>query len=230
MPHPFLERLAAGPILAQAQQPAPAAPATPAPSTAAPAAVKPLKVVLDNVVIEVTRAAEVVRRLREFYRSGSMQVERTDANQLLEEAIEPLRNRLERAGISLTVQVAAGLPKLLVDRVHGIIVLHNLISNAIDAIAMVDGVNPRIEIYAALDDAGGIRFSIDDNGPGIPPELQEQMFQPFSSTKAHGMGLGLAMSRSIAESHGGRLWIERFRPGACLCLTLPTESVGEIHK
>jgi signal transduction histidine kinase len=182
-----------------------------------------LRNVMDKVHAEVTRAGEVVRRLREFYRSRSIRPEPLGAELLIEEATGTLRTRLERAGIALIVRCPPDLPKVLADRIHITIVLHNLITNAIEAIAHEDSEARRIQIEARSDTGGMVRVSVEDSGPGISTEQAEHLFEPFATSKMHGMGVGLAMSRSIVESHGGRLWFERIRPGACVCLTLPAD-------
>ncbi|MFN0318293.1 MAG: ATP-binding protein [Burkholderiales bacterium] len=183
--------------------------------------------VMDKLHAEVTRAGEVVRRLREFYRSGSIRPVPSAIDSLIEEATGTLRMRAERAGIALTVRCPPGLPKVLADRIHITIVLHNLITNAIEAITQADCEARQIQIEARYGPKGMVRVSVEDTGPGISLEQAEDVFEPFATSKMHGMGVGLSMSKSIVETHGGRLWVERFRPGACICLTLPADSQTE---
>lgn len=98
--------------------------------------------------------------------------------------------------------------------------MRNLITNAFDAVMQADGPR-RVMVEIAPDNSGEVRVSVRDNGPGITPDRAESLFEPFSTTKATGMGMGLTISRAIVEAHGGRLWVE---PGAqgILCFTLPT--------
>ncbi len=109
---------------------------------------------------------------------------------------------------------------MLVDRVQIQQVLVNLIRNALDA--MTDSRDGELVISTRLESSGMALISISDNGPGVAPELYQTLFQPFVTTKARGMGIGLSISRSICEAHGGRLWMEpRKGGGAVFCLTLP---------
>lgn len=180
--------------------------------------------VMSKLHAEVARAGEVVRRLREFYRSGSIRPVPLAIESLIEEATGALRTRAERASIALIVRCPPDLPEVLADRIHIAIVLHNLIANAIEAITQEGSESRRIQIEGRSDTGGMVRISVEDTGPGISKEQAEHLFEPFATSKVQGMGVGLAMSRSIIESHGGRLWFERLRPGACVCLTVPAES------
>jgi C4-dicarboxylate-specific signal transduction histidine kinase len=99
-------------------------------------------------------------------------------------------------------------------------VLHNLVANALDSLAAVEGYQREIVIDAAQD-GHAVKLTIRDNGPGISPAVVDQLFTTIASSKPSGMGLGLAISRSIVESHGGRLWLEQSDGGATFALTLP---------
>ena len=108
----------------------------------------------------------------------------------------------------------------MVDRVQIAMVLHNLIANAIDSLAGGPADTPEITVEAAQD-GNAIKLVVQDNGSGIAPSIADQLFQTFATSKPTGMGLGLAISRSIVESHGGRLWLEPSPSGARFALTLP---------
>lgn len=179
--------------------------------------------VMDKVVGETQRAAEVMRRLREFFRSGGTRLERVILPQLVEDALAPLRPRLARHGIRLTVHVAPDLRPALADPVQLRMVLHNLIANAIDALK--DAPAPRMITLSLSPHAGGaLRVDVEDNGPGVAPEMRERLFQPFTTSKGEGMGLGLAVCRSLVEAHGGKLWADTAGPGARFHFTLPDDS------
>jgi two-component system sensor kinase FixL len=106
-------------------------------------------------------------------------------------------------------------------------VLHNLIANAIDAITAVDAAERAIRLRAAPDARGAVRITVRDSGPGLPAGMPPDAFPPFATTKPHGMGLGLAISRSIVESHGGRLVADPVERGASFSFTLPAEETAD---
>ncbi len=180
-----------------------------------------------TVTAEVTRAADVVRRLREFFRSGSSRLEGVTVAALLAVAAERAAPRLERHGIALHVDAAAELPAVFVDRLQIETVLHNLLTNAIDATLAAESSDRAIALRAAPDAHGGVRITVTDSGPGLPEAMRQDAFQPFATTKPLGMGLGLAISRSIVESHGGRLAADAVARGASFSFTLPARDALE---
>ena len=150
--------------------------------------------VIERILTEAQRASEVVRRLRDFFREGRTRLEQVPVSRLLESV---------RAD-GLTVQAQPGLPDLLVDRLQIELVLRNLVANAAEAL---DGsaAPGAIVLSAERHDGQHVRIVVTDNGPGIAPADRERVFEPFVSGKPTGMGLGLAVSRAIAEAHGGTL-------------------------
>ncbi|MCC6611579.1 MAG: MASE1 domain-containing protein [Burkholderiales bacterium] len=178
------------------------------------------------VVGEVGRAGEVMRRLREFFRSGASRLERVAVAELVRGGTAPLAQRLARHRIALDTEIELGLPDLLVDRLQIEAVMHNLLANAIEAIASGAGAGGRIAVRATLVGTT-VRITVSDTGPGLSAELAHRMFKPFTTTKAEGMGLGLAISRSIIENHGGRLVAEPAAAGAAFSFTLPIETAAE---
>ena len=151
--------------------------------------------VVERMLVEAQRASEVVRRLRDFFREGRTRLERVAVAELLESV------RRQAGADAVTVNEGADLPPVLVDRLQIELVLRNLISNAAEA---SEGAG-RIELSARRHDPRHVRFVVVDDGPGIPSARREQVFEPFVSGKPTGMGLGLAVSRAIAEAHGGTL-------------------------
>jgi two-component system, LuxR family, sensor kinase FixL len=178
---------------------------------------------MDKVVQEAARASGVVRRLREFFRAGSMQLEPLEIEPLLRTALAAEQQRTGRHRVSCYVDCAAGLPPLLADRVQVEIVLHNLLANAIDALKENTTAERAIRLTAQPEGERLVRVAIADSGPGITHEIAEQLLHPFLTSKPKGMGLGLAISRSIVEAHGGRLSIEAGRQGL-VSFTLPLAS------
>jgi two-component system sensor kinase FixL len=159
--------------------------------------------VMARILAETQRAAEVVRRLRDFFRQGTTHLEQVAVSALLEEVRRIGAQVRADSAISLTVTAEPGLPDLLIDRLQIELVLRNLIANAAEALAARgSGV---IAVTANRHDARHLRIVVADNGPGIAPAQRKRVFEPFVSGKSSGMGLGLAVSRAIAEAHGGTL-------------------------
>ncbi len=181
-----------------------------------------LRETLDKAGREVARAGEVIRRLRDFYRTGSARRERIGPRTLIDAAVESLASRLRQNRIEIEVRCAHRLPPVEVDTIQIQTVLHNVIGNAVDALAATNNPHGRIRVAATAGSDGALLVEIADNGPGIGGEIAGRLFEPFTSTKAEGMGLGLAMSRSIVEAHGGHLRLrENAGPGATFELSLP---------
>lgn len=181
---------------------------------------------LNKIADEAGRAGQVVHRLREFFRGGTLRMETCTAESLIEEGIAPLRKRAERFGIQLIVNLPGNLPDISADRVQISTVLLNLIGNAIDALRKAESGERRIDVSAAQLDADTVRICVADSGAGIAPEIGERLFQPFATSKPEGMGLGLAISRTLVEAHGGTLDLADTRPTR-FCFTLPTDSAPQ---
>jgi len=153
--------------------------------------------VIGHMLAEAQRAAEVVRRLRDLFRHGTTRLERVPVAELLEAA--------RRAGTGrLSVAAADDLPDVWVDRLQIELVLRNLVANAAEA-AAAHAAGAEVALTAERRDARHLRIVVSDNGPGIGPAEAGRVFEPFISGKPSGMGLGLAVSRAIAEAHGGTL-------------------------
>jgi len=177
-----------------------------------------LRATMDKVVAEVNRAGSVVRRLRDFFRSGSVELETIAPAVLIEEACAAVQERANRHRVAVE-QSARNLPDVRVDRVQIEAVLANLLGNAIDALQRRAG-ERALRIDASRDRPGFVRIAVQDNGPGVEPEVAQSLFDPFVTTKPKGMGLGLAISRSIVDAHGGKLWHEARAPGSAFCFTV----------
>ena len=193
---------------------------------AEPLAVKDtrLQTTLNKAAEEAIRASEVLRRLRDFYRGGEAKRERIDIEATCLAVASAFQERLRRAGAVLDVDVHPGLPPFKGDRMRLEIVLHNLLANAIDAIRHSPESSRRVVLRAASS-ADTLILQVEDSGPGIAPEATASLFEPFVTSKPDGMGLGLALSRSLIRARGGELLCRRGERlgGACFSVELPLE-------
>jgi NO-binding membrane sensor protein with MHYT domain/signal transduction histidine kinase len=171
-----------------------------------------------RIVQDGTRAADIISRIRLLFKKGMPEREAVDVNDLVREMIVLLRSEAERYGISVHADLAADLPKVMGDRVQLQQVLMNLMVNGIDAMKELDG--PReLTVTSQRAEVEQVLLTVTDTGVGLPQT--DRIFEAFFTTKAHGTGMGLSISRSIVESHGGRLWVGDNRSrGASFHLTL----------
>jgi signal transduction histidine kinase len=167
--------------------------------------------ILHDIIEENHRAAEVIRRLRAMLKRGEMHLQPLDVGELIREVLELAHGEMVTRRVTVTTTVAPDLPPVLGDRVQLQQVLINLILNACEA--MTATAERRLAATAAPMPNDTVQISIRDNGPGIPTELMDRLFEPFVTTKPEGLGLGLSISRTIVASHGGRLWAENDGPG-----------------
>jgi len=157
-----------------------------------------------RVVKDVTRAADIISRIGVLFKKGALQRELVDVNELIREMIVLLRSEANRYSISVDTELAEDLSKVMADRVQLQQVFMNLMLNGIDA---MKGTMARGELTIKSEMANGqLLISVSDSGAGVLPEQAEQIFNAFFTTKDNGTGMGLPISRSIIESHGGRLW------------------------
>ena len=174
-----------------------------------------------RMVKDATRAAEIISRIRLLFKKATTERTFVDVNEIIREMIILLHNELTRDSISVRQELAEDIPRIMGDRVQLQQVMMNLILNSIDAMNEVDGTR---ELAIKSQRAGNeeVMVSVIDSGIGLPGQCAEQIFNPFFTTKLHGTGMGLRISRSIVEAHGGRLWAANNSPrGASFSLTLP---------
>jgi hypothetical protein len=177
-----------------------------------------------RIVKDAIRATEIIKRTRMLFRKGDPQRELVDVNELIQELVVLLRSEAARYSISVRTEVAADLPRLLGDRVQLQQVLMNLVINGIEAMRDVNGARD-LTINSQRGENGQLEVSVSDTGVGLPPDQARQIFNAFFTTKPNGTGMGLRISRSIVESHGGRLWAaDNFPRGATFYVTLPMKS------
>ncbi len=170
------------------------------------------------------RAADIISRVRLLFRKGAAQREPVDVNEVIEEMMVLLRGEAGRYSIPIHAELASGLPKVKADRVQLQQVFMNLMLNGIDAMKD-NGAAGQLTITSRRGAAGQVLFSVADTGVGLPAEQADQIFNAFFTTKRDGTGLGLPISRSIIESHGGRLWAAgNSGRGATFHFTLPSEA------
>src|SRR5947209_6886729 len=180
-----------------------------------------------GMVKDGKRAAEIINRIRLLFEKGTPQQELLDVNEAVREMIVLLRSEAAQYSISVRTELAADLPQVMGDRVQLQQVMMNLISNSIDAMRDVDGTR-ELAIKSRRTEKQQLMVSISDTGVGLPPQQTDQIFDAFFTTKVHGTGMGLSISRSIVESHSGRLWAADNPPrGASFHLILPTKVVGD---
>jgi C4-dicarboxylate-specific signal transduction histidine kinase len=176
-----------------------------------------------RIVKDGTRAAEIVKRIRLLFKKGTPQLELVDVNEPIREMVVLLRGEATRYNIMVRMELAADLPRIMGDRVQLQQVLMNLIMNSIDAMKEVDGTR-ELAIKSQRTEQEEVLVSVSDTGVGLPPQQSGQIFNAFFTTKPHGTGMGLRISRSIVESHGGRLWAAENSPrGASFHFALATK-------
>jgi signal transduction histidine kinase len=181
---------------------------------------------IDKMLQESRRAAEVVKSLRDFFRAGTTRLEPVRIDALLE-AARSVGAKLNAAGnVNFGVEADDGARTLLVDRVQIELVLRNLLANAFEAVAGLPAGQRKVSVSVRFIKSGRVLFRICDTGKGLSPAARQRLFEPFTSNKATGMGIGLAICRAIAEAHGGSLTAAD-RPHGEFELVLPTGALDD---
>jgi two-component system sensor kinase FixL len=170
---------------------------------------------LSTMIAQIDHAAGVVKRMREFLRRGEPHVSTINVRTLIDEALILVGTEAADIRITIDVDAAADLPSLHADRVQLQQVILNLVQNSIDAIDSSGRRDGRIRVAASLlQDPSRIEFAVSDNGAGIAPALAQRLFEPLTTSKPDGLGLGLSICATIVQSHHGRLWLQSGAPGA----------------
>jgi PAS domain S-box-containing protein len=177
-----------------------------------------------RIVKDGTRAAEIIKRIRLLFKKGTPERESVEVNEVIREMTVLLRSEAARYVVSIRTELAADIPQVMADRVQLQQVLLNLMINGIEAMKDAEG-RRELAIKSQRAETEQVLVSVNDTGVGLPAEPADQLFNPFFTTKPHGTGMGLSISRSIVESHGGRLWAANNSPrGASFCFTLPAKA------
>jgi PAS domain S-box-containing protein len=176
-----------------------------------------------RMVKDATRASDIISRIRLAFKKGGPERELVDVNEVIREMIFLLRGEAARYPISIRTDLTAGLPKVMADYVQLQQVFMNLMLNGIEAMKEISAAG-ELTIKSQRAENGHLLISVSDTGVGLPPQQADQIFNAFYTTKFHGIGMGLSISRTIVESHGGRLWATaNSGQGATFSLTLPIE-------
>jgi PAS domain S-box-containing protein len=176
-----------------------------------------------RIVKDAARAADIISRIRLLFKKSIPQRELVDVNEVIREMIVLLRGEATRYSISIRTELAPDLPQVMGDRVQLQQVMMNLLMNSTDAMKDVDGTR-ELAIKSQPADNEAFVVTVSDTGVGLPLQQADQIFNAFFTTKPHGTGMGLSISRSIVESHGGRLWAGGNSPrGASFYFTLPSK-------
>jgi C4-dicarboxylate-specific signal transduction histidine kinase len=178
---------------------------------------------MTRMISEGNRASEVIKRIRALSKKASPHKSALEINEVIQDVLSLIGTELVKNRVGLTCELKAGLPRVTGDRVQLQQVLLNLIMNGIEAMSDVTGRSRELVIKSDVDDRGEVQVCVRDSGTGLGTQNLEQVFEAFYTTKANGVGMGLSISRSIVEAHGGRLWATpNTESGASFQFTLPT--------
>jgi len=189
-----------------------------------------MRAILDDIVSEDRRAGEVIRRLRTLFRKGEVQRETINLNELATDVLKLMNSQLVNHDVRVHTELAADLPLVDADRVQMQQVLINLVLNAIDAMADTPMTDRLLTVSTMVRSDNDVEMRVSDTGCGIPLGQSERLFEPFHTTKSQGIGLGLAVCRTIVAAHSGRLWAGN-NPGggACFHMTLASIRTGVLQ-
>jgi PAS domain S-box-containing protein len=180
--------------------------------------------VLAEIAAQALRAGEIIRRLRHMVEKGTPTCEPTELNHVVAEAVHVVETQAAEQGVALDVELAIQLPKVEVDPIQIEQVIVNLLLNGLEAMRGIQDEHHRLQVRTAMGSSGTVEVFVQDTGAGVPEELGESIFEPFFTTKPTGLGLGLSISRSIIEAHGGRLSASRNPDrGTTLRIALPAK-------
>ncbi len=189
-----------------------------------------LREILQDIAFDDRRAGQVISRLRGLLKKGDLQLRPLRLEDIIDEVTSLLHSELIERRVSVEARLSPGMPQVLGDRVQLQQVLLNVMMNACDAMADQPAATRRMIIATSLTPENRVQLSVSDTGIGVPPSQLEHIFDPFVTTKEHGIGLGLAICRSIVTAHGGRLWaLNNPEKGASVLMVLDPIEDGKLH-
>jgi PAS domain S-box-containing protein len=166
----------------------------------------------DRINKDMKRASEVMNRIHGLVKNAPPSMERLRINEAINDVVGFLHGEIASKGVRVQLRLAPNVPRVEGDRVALQQVVLNLIMNAVEAMSAVEGGPRELTISTDTEGAGAVLISVADSGPGVAHEVAERLFEPFYTSKAGGMGMGLSICRSIVEAHGGRLWVSANTP------------------
>ena len=170
-----------------------------------------------------TRASEVIGRIRSLINKTAPERAQIQIHEVIAEVVALAERQASRNDVSVVTELAADVPAILGDRIQLQQVILNLMLNGIEAMSSVSDRRRRLLIQCRMQDAGHVLVSIEDCGIGVKEDVRSRLFEPFFTTRSQGIGMGLPISRSIVEAHGGRLWAEStVNQGSVFQFTLPS--------
>jgi len=187
-----------------------------------PADIGEVRAILQDIVDDNRRASEMIRRLRELVKKGELEVASLELADVIRDVVMLIHSDAVLHNVNIVIEMDAGAPKIQGDRVQLQQVMLNLLLNAFQAMKDSPASERQVTVRSQLDNGHTVTIAVRDRGVGLKEDQLEKMFQPFYTTKNDGLGMGLAISRSIIEAHAGRLWAENNPDrGATLYFTVP---------
>jgi signal transduction histidine kinase len=187
-----------------------------------------LREAIEDIANDGHRASQVIARIRSLVKKHQPEKTDVDLSDAVQEVVDLVAHEAQRKGVTISAELERGLPLVAADRVQLQQVLLNLMMNGMEAMQGIDGRTPSLRVKSARFE-DGVLATVSDCGVGFDPSKADLIFKPFQTTKSNGMGMGLAISRSIIEAHGGRLWAEPNQPaGASFKFTLPAIKKDEV--
>ena len=182
---------------------------------------------VERIIRDGNRASDVIGRIRALVKKSGSEQGRLDINEVIQEVVGLIQTEIQKNGVVLRMELAGDLPRVLGDRVQLQQVILNLLMNGIEAMSTVTDRSRDLLLRSRQYESDKVLIAVQDSGIGLQPESLDHLFEAFFTTKLKGMGMGLAISRSIIEAHGGRLWaVPNDGPGVTFEFALPVENVG----
>jgi signal transduction histidine kinase len=190
-----------------------------------------VRAILTDIRRDDKRAGNVIDRMRALYKRRSLVLQDLDLRELVEDTVALTRTDADTRQVRITMQMPPQLPRTQGDRVHLQQVLLNLILNGMDSMATVSKPRRILLVRVQATKSGNLQIEITDHGTGIAPEAAARIFEPFFTTKSNGMGMGLAISQTIIEAHGGDIWVDsKGGAGTTFTLILPPAGVSKVKE